>query len=110
MGIVPLAATFLIVALVLFMAPQFARAETDSAPPAIQTASASTCGKTIDEKLAAAQKALQSNGADARAAVGCLIEATTAIKQTLHSCDADHSQYGLLHVTPRDEPFAPSPK
>jgi hypothetical protein len=91
------------------MAPQLARAETSATPTMQSDASVSTCGKTIDEKLAAAKR-LQPNDAATRAALACLIEATIAIKQTIRSCDAEHSQYGLLHVVPRDEPFTPPPK
>jgi hypothetical protein len=99
----------LAVALVLIVVPQLARAEA-SAASATRNPSASACGKSIDDKLAAAQKALQGNDAAMHAALACLIEATIAIKQTIHSCDADHSKNGLLHVVPRDEPFAPPPK
>jgi hypothetical protein len=100
----------LVIAFVLLVAPQLARAETGGTPLATQTAIASTCGETIDEKLAAAQKELQSDNTDIRKALTCLTEATADIRQTTRSCDADRSQSKFLHVVPREESFAPQAK
>ena len=69
------------VVLVLTAAPQFARAETSGTAPATQAASTSVCGKTVEDKLAAARQALQSTDDKAtRAALTCLIEAVGALQ------------------------------
>jgi hypothetical protein len=96
---------FVVVALVLLVAPQSARAETGSAP-ATQIAATSACGKTIDEKLAAAQKALQADDAAARPALACLIEATAALNDRVHNDEDGHPAAGVL-VLPK---FAVGPQ
>jgi hypothetical protein len=45
-----------------------------------QGTSASSCGTTVDDKLAAARKALQTTDKDTRAALACLIEAVSTLE------------------------------
>jgi hypothetical protein len=45
-----------------------------------QGASASSCGTTVDDKLAAARKALQANDNATRTALACLIEAVSTLE------------------------------
>jgi hypothetical protein len=47
----------------------------------------SACGTTVEDGLAFAQKALQSNNDDARVALGCLIAATSALNERVHSLE-----------------------
>jgi predicted small secreted protein len=47
----------------------------------------SSCGTTVEDGLAFAQKALQSNNEDARAALGCLSAATNALNERVHSLE-----------------------
>jgi hypothetical protein len=51
-----------------------------SASQPAQSASAPSCGTTVDEKLAAARKALQANDTATRTAIACLIEAVSALE------------------------------
>jgi hypothetical protein len=84
--------SFLIPAvLALLVAPQLARAETSRASPATQPAITSTCGKTIDEKLAVAQTALRSNGANSSAGSVCMLEAMIALNDRLHELEQGHT-------------------
>ena len=66
-------------------------AASNSANGAGDTAAAkvgdSACGTTVEDGLAFAQKALQSNNDDARVALGCLIAATSALNERVHSLE-----------------------
>ncbi len=88
--------------LVLLAAPQLARAEANGAPSATPAATTSSCGKTVEDKLAAARRALQTNDTASQAALACLIEATASLNDRLRGYEADRSQFGLLHAPSRD--------
>ncbi len=59
----------------------------------------SACGTTVEDGLAFAQKALQSNNEDARAALGCLIVATSALNERVHSLEQSRPLY-KTHIVP----------
>ena len=82
----------------LLVAPQSSRAEVSGASPTAQPAIASACGKNIDENIAAAQKALQSNDNASHIALTCLIDATIAINQRMHNDEDGHPVSGVLSL------------
>jgi hypothetical protein len=88
--------------LALLVAQPSARAETK--PPTNSQA----CGTTIEENLAAARKALQSNNAETQAALVCLIEATSALNERLQAAGPGGQQSGMLHAPVSDVPVQPS--
>jgi hypothetical protein len=93
--------------LALLAAPPSTRAE-NASPPAAQTGSARGCGTTVEDKLAAARKALQSNDQDMRAALGCLIQATGILNDRLKSSEQrDSRQSGMMHMPVLDVPVKP---
>lgn len=91
-----------VVALVLLVAPQLARAETGNAAPV-------TCGKTIAEKLATAQRALQSNDATAHVALACLIEATIDLNDRVQADASGQQESGMLRAPVRADKVPPGP-
>ena len=60
------------------------QAEADQSPA---TPIANGCGATVEDNLAAAQKALQSNDKATRAALVCLLEATSTLNDRVHGCE-----------------------
>jgi hypothetical protein len=62
------------------------------------------CGKTVEENLAAARQALQSGDASQRAALACLIEATSALNERLRPNNSGQAQSGLAHMPVLDVP------
>ena len=98
--------SFLILAtLAALSAPQSARAD---ALPATQTQISQACGTTVEENLAAARKALQSDDKTAHAALACLIEATSALNKKLDPTEPGGQQPGMLHAPVSDVPVQPS--
>jgi hypothetical protein len=65
-----------------------------SQPP--QSTSAPSCGTTVDDKLAAARKALQANDNATRAALACLIAATSALNEEVHNDEKGKQASGML--------------
>jgi len=61
-----------------------------------QSASAPSCGTTVDDKLAAARKALQANDKATRAALACLIAATSALNEEVHNDEIGKQTSGML--------------
>jgi hypothetical protein len=61
-----------------------------------QSASAPSCGTTVDDKLAAARKALQANDNATRAALACLIAATSALNDQVHNDEKGKQASGML--------------
>jgi hypothetical protein len=70
-------------------------AATSPAPPSQSPAG---CGATIEDNLAAAQKAMQSDDKATRAALACLIEATAALNRQVQNLDQGRSPAGALRV------------
>jgi hypothetical protein len=97
------AVTFLFVALTLFLAGQAA-----IAADAVTQVTPSACGPTVEDKLAAARKALQSDDKATRAALACLIEATSALNKRLQASELGGQQSGMLHAPVSDVPVQPS--
>jgi hypothetical protein len=99
----------------LFSSDGASATDAASSPAAAQSApaqanlpaSAGACGKTVEDKLAAAQAALQSNGAPSRAAFVCLMEATKVLNDRLQSCEQARPNGGL-RVQMLDVPINPS--
>jgi len=69
--------------------------------------SAAGCGATIEDNLAAAQKAMQSDDKATRAALTCLIEATAALNRQVQNLDQGRSPAGALHMPTLN--FPPTP-
>jgi hypothetical protein len=61
-----------------------------------QSASTPSCGTTVDAKLAAARKALQANDNATRAALACLIAATSALNEEVHNNKIGKQTSGML--------------
>jgi len=61
-------------------------------------ASSENCGATLNENLAAAQKALQSDSKDTRGALVCLVAATIALNKRVSDDEDGHPQAGILHM------------
>ena len=83
-------------ALALLTTSQTARAAATSPAPPSQ--SPAGCGATIEDNLAAAQKAMQSDDKATRAALACLIEATAALNRQVQNLDQGRSPAGALRV------------
>jgi hypothetical protein len=79
----------LLVASALLIVQPSSRAQT--APPT----NSQNCGATVAENLAAAQKALQSNDATTRAALGCLIEAENDLDKRLKAVESRNASGAL---------------
>jgi hypothetical protein len=83
--------------LILCATPQCARAgEASPASP--------VCGKTVEDNLTAARQALQSSDKDSRAALACLIEATSALNDRLSAGGSGQARSGLAHMPVLDVP------
>jgi hypothetical protein len=68
----------------------------------------SACGTTVEANLAAARKALQSNDRTTRAALACLIAATTSLNEHLRNLDQGRLASGELRAPETDLPLAAS--
>jgi hypothetical protein len=80
-----------------FSNPTFAAAnDISSETKPVQSASAPSCGTTVDDKLAAARKALQANDNATRAALACLIAATSALNDQVHNDEKGKPASGML--------------
>jgi hypothetical protein len=66
--------------------------------PAPQSQTLAGCGATIEDNLAAAQKAMQSDEKATRAALACLIEATATLNRQVQNLDQGRSPAGALRV------------
>lgn len=66
-----------------------------------QSASAPSCGTTVDAKLAAARKALQANDNATRGALACLIAATSALNEEVHNNKIGRQASGMLSAPVR---------
>jgi len=85
------------VALLFTLSPALANAaQASGTTPAVQADSAAACGATVEDNLAAAQKALQSNDNAARAALACLIAATATLNEHVRNLDQGRSATGRL--------------
>jgi hypothetical protein len=84
-----------------------AASSTNSSPPATPSQSPAGCGATIEDNLAAAQKAMQSDDKATRAALACLIEATAALNRQVQNLDQTRSPAGALRVPTMT--FSPTP-
>jgi hypothetical protein len=80
----------ILLASALLIAPPSSRAQ--SKPPI----NPQNCGTTVEETLAAAQRALQSNDAAARVALVCLMQATVILNDRLHDVEQGRSKAGTL--------------
>jgi len=63
----------------------------------------SACGVTVETNLAAAQKALQSNDKATRAALACLVAATSALNEKVRNDKIGEQASGMLAVPVRDD-------
>lgn len=70
----------------------------NDAPPTAAIATAAVCAATTNDQLAAARKALQSDDRAARAALACLIDATSRLNDQLKNCQQGRSASGVWHV------------
>jgi hypothetical protein len=86
--------------LILFAAPQLARA-------AATSATSQGCGTTVEDNLAAARQALQSSNGNQRAALACLIEATAGLNVKLHEYETGKSGAQEWHPPITDFPVKP---
>jgi hypothetical protein len=86
----------ILIASALLIAPPSSRAQIT--PPT----NSRNCGATVEENLAAAQRALQSKDKDTREALFCLIEATSALDNRVRNDEDGHPQSGTLHMPMRD--------
>jgi hypothetical protein len=66
------------------------------------------CGATIEDNLAAAQKAIQSDDKATRAALACLIEATAALNRQVQNLAQSRSPAGALRVPTMTFPPTPA--
>jgi aminoglycoside phosphotransferase family enzyme len=73
-----------------------------------QTGGTHACGKSIQENLAAARQALQSNDTATRAALVCIAEATAALNERVENLDQGRSATGELRAPFLDFPPPPS--
>jgi hypothetical protein len=80
----------ILIAQALLIAPPSSRAQT--APPT----NSQNCGATIEENLANAQRALQSNDAPPRVALVCLLQANVILNDRLHEVEQGRSKTGTL--------------
>jgi hypothetical protein len=83
-------------ALALLTTSQTAQAAATSPAPPSQ--SPAGCGATIEDNLAAAQKAIQSDDKATRAALACLIQATAALNRQVQNLDQGRSPAGALRA------------
>ena len=84
-------------ALLFTLSPALANAaQASGTTPAAQAESSAACGATVEDNLAAAQKALQSNDKAARAALACLIAATATLNEQVRNLDRGRSAAGKL--------------
>jgi hypothetical protein len=84
-----------------------AASSTAPSPPATPGQSPEACGATIEDNLAAAQRAVQSDDKATRAALVCLIEATAALNRQVQNLDQGRSPAGALRVPAMTFPPAP---
>jgi hypothetical protein len=93
--------TFSFVALILFLAGETAfsaNAVTQASP------NPNACGTTVEENLAAARKALQSDDKTTRAALACLIDAVSTLNaQRLDEVRGDGGR--VIHVPQASKPL-----
>ena len=98
MGLRRRSLSFLIsIGLALLVAQPSARAE------AKRSINLQTCGTTIEENLTAARKALQSDDKATRAALACLIEATSTLDEKLRNDEQGQQQSGMLRFPSRSD-------
>ena len=95
-----------LVALALLAVPQ--SAWTVGASPTTQADSARTCGATVEDKLAAARKALGTNSANPYTAVVCLTDALAALNEQLRNIGQERSLSGELRAPFIDYPPQPA--
>jgi uncharacterized membrane protein YccC len=79
----------------------------NDAAPATSAATTATCRATVDEQIAAARKALQSNDPTARAALACLIETTTALNKRLQGLESAGARPVMFSVPVLNVPVPP---
>ncbi len=75
----------------------------NDAPPISSAATTATCGATVEDNLAAARKALQSDDKAARAALACLLEATSALNDRLSNDEQGRPASGFLRFPTRTD-------
>lgn len=96
-----LSSFFVSAVLAMLIASPCMRALADNAPKPAHTGSASSCGTTIDDQLAAARRALQTDDAAIRVALTCLIGATASLNERVRNDEASHT----WHPPVINEPF-----